>query len=158
VLLIIISAFFQVVISCVVLQNGVFAKSIDKRSEAEVIKTNSFSPSHQVFFRRSDGGELLLPGHAPFSGQLQQSSSNSINNYNNRPSYGVKPSYGVQQPSYGAPQQPEPEPACLLRTCDQVITGRDMTYQRALEIVQTEEYLVAVDPDLIRRRQDYDGG
>jgi len=38
---------------------------------------------------------------------------------------------------------------------DMNITGRDLTYERALEIVQNEEYLVAVDADLIRRRQDY---
>ena len=33
-------------------------------------------------------------------------------------------------------------------------TGRDLTYERALQIVQNEEYLVAVDADLIRRRSD----
>ena len=57
------------------------------------------------------------------------------------------------RPSYG--EVNEAEPTCLLRTCDQYITGRDLTYERALEIVQNEEYLVAVDADLIRRRQDY---
>merc|ERR1719215_1606889 len=96
-------------------------------------------PSHQVLFRRTDG-ELLLPALAPFTGALQQSASNSINNYYNRPSYGA--------------QVPVAEPTCLLRSCDQYITGRDLTYQRALEIVENEEYLVAVDTDLIRRRND----
>ena len=33
-------------------------------------------------------------------------------------------------------------------------SGRDLTYERALQIVQNEEYLVAVDADLIRRRSD----
>ena len=53
------------------------------------------------------------------------------------------------RPSYG--EVNEAEPTCLLRTCDQYITGRDLTYERALEIVQNEEYLVAVDADLIRK-------
>ena len=97
-------------------------------------------PSHQVLFRRNDG-ELLLPSIDPFTGTLQQAASNQINNFYNRPSYAAQPQ--------------QPLPTCLLRTCDQYITGRDLTYERALEIVQNEEYLVAVDADLIRRRQDY---
>ena len=36
----------------------------------------------------------------------------------------------------------------------QFFSGRDLTYERALQIVQNEEYLVAVDADLIRRRSD----
>ena len=32
--------------------------------------------------------------------------------------------------------------------------GRDMTYERALEIIQTEEYLTAADIDLIHKRAD----
>ena len=31
--------------------------------------------------------------------------------------------------------------------------GRDMTYERALEIIQTEEYLTAADIDLIHKRK-----
>ena len=105
----------------------------------QAVNNENFMPSHQVLFRRTDG-ELLLPALAPFTGALQQSASNSINNYYNRPSYGA--------------QVPVAEPTCLLRSCDQYITGRDLTYQRALEIVENEEYLVAVDTDLIRRRND----
>ena len=42
--------------------------------------------------------------------------------------------------------------SCFTRTCDQTITGRRLTYGRALQIVQNEEYLSAVDLDIIRRR------
>merc|ERR1712156_1047550 len=98
-------------------------------------------PSHQVLFRRNDG-ELLLPAVNPYQGDLLEAASerNTAN------------SYGYKRPSYEEVKQPEP--TCLLRTCDQYITGRDLTYERALEIVQNEEYLVAVDADLIRRRSD----
>ncbi len=41
--------------------------------------------------------------------------------------------------------------ACYVQTCDQTITGRQLGYTRALEIVQNEEYLEAADTDLIRR-------
>ncbi len=81
-----------------------------------------------------------------FPGALEKSSTNQ------RPSY--KPTYNAL-PAYGPPK--EPDQVCLLRTCDQTITGRDLTYERALEIVQNEEYLLEVDADLIRRRVDYGG-
>lgn len=42
---------------------------------------------------------------------------------------------------------------CNQRNCDQVITGRDLSYQRALQIVQDEEYLTEADLDIIRRRR-----
>ena len=105
--------------------------------------TESFMPSYKVLFRRSDTeGELLLPSIPPFVGNLQTSESNINNNYEPKPTYASA----------------QPKPTCLLRTCDQYVTGRDLTYERALEIVQNEEYLVAVDADLIRRRQDYGYG
>ncbi len=98
--------------------------------------------SHQVLFRRNDGGELLLPALSPYTGALQLSATNANNAI-----------YGAEaRQTYGTPQA---APTRLLRTCDQYITGRDLSYQRALEIVQNEEYLVAVDANLIRRRQDY---
>ena len=118
-------------------------------SASEEVKHN-FMPSHQIFWRRNNQGELLLPSVDPFTGvnsasgpiqpRLDEAATNSINNYQSKP-------------AYGAPEQAEP--TCLIRTCDQYVTGRDLTYSRALEIVQNEEYLVAVDANLIRRRQDY---
>lgn len=115
----------------------------DKGTVEDGANLSDFMPSHQVLFPKSDG-ELLLPALTPYTGNLQSSAStNSINNLlYSRPSY--------------ASQQQQSEATCLLRTCDQYITGRDLTYQRALEIVQNEEYLVAVDADLIRRRQGYE--
>ena len=41
---------------------------------------------------------------------------------------------------------------CFVRTCNQVISGRNLRYGRVLEIVQNEEYLDAADLDQIRRR------
>lgn len=50
-----------------------------------------------------------------------------------------------------------PAPTCLLRSCDQTITGRFLSYERALQIVQNEEYLSAADIDVIKRSdQAYD--
>ena len=40
---------------------------------------------------------------------------------------------------------------CFVRRCDQTITGRDLRYNRALEIIQDEEYLSAADFDEIKR-------
>ena len=40
---------------------------------------------------------------------------------------------------------------CFVRQCDQLITGRNLLYARALEIIQNEEYLSAADLDIIRR-------
>jgi hypothetical protein len=40
---------------------------------------------------------------------------------------------------------------CYVQTCNQIISGRQLSYNRALEIVQSEEYLDAADTDLIRR-------
>ncbi len=42
---------------------------------------------------------------------------------------------------------------CYVQTCDQTITGRNLLYSRALEIVQDEEYLTAADLDIIRRHR-----
>jgi len=113
-------------------------------ASTEAINNKKFMPSYKVLFRRSDG-ELLLPSLpasvAPFLEALQTSESNNLNTYEE-----AKPTYG--------PQPAENLPTCLLRTCDQYVTGRDLTYERALQIVQNEEYLVAVDADLIRRRSD----
>ena len=47
---------------------------------------------------------------------------------------------------------PTPNAECYIRQCDQIITGRNLLYSRALEIVQNEEYLSEADLDLIRRR------
>ena len=41
---------------------------------------------------------------------------------------------------------------CFVRTCNQLISGRNLRYGRVLEIVQNEEYLDAADLDQIRRR------
>jgi len=41
--------------------------------------------------------------------------------------------------------------ACFVQTCDQVISGRQFNYDRALEIVQEEEYLEDSDFDDIKR-------
>ena len=40
-------------------------------------------------------------------------------------------------------------PSCYVQTCDQTITGRNLKYKQALEIVQSEEYLTATDFDEI---------
>ena len=114
----------------------------NQQQQTSEVNTNNFMPSHQILFRRNDG-ELLLPAISPFTGSLEQSATNNVNSYQYNNNY--------QRPTYNAQQ---PEPTCLLRTCDQYITGRDLTYQRALQIVENEEYLVAVDTDLIRRRND----
>ncbi len=41
---------------------------------------------------------------------------------------------------------------CYVQTCDQTITGRQLAYNRALDIVQNEEYLEVADTDIIRRQ------
>ena len=40
---------------------------------------------------------------------------------------------------------------CFTRTCDQLISGRNLQYNRVLEIVQNEEYLSAADIGQIRK-------
>ena len=42
---------------------------------------------------------------------------------------------------------------CIVRQCNQQITGRRLTYDRALEIIQEEEYLDEADFDNIRRQK-----
>ena len=42
---------------------------------------------------------------------------------------------------------------CFTRSCDQIITGRNLMYGRALQIVQNEEYLNEADLNVIRRRK-----
>ena len=42
-------------------------------------------------------------------------------------------------------------PTCK-QTCDQVVTGRNLRYQRALNIIQNEEYLSATDSSILRRK------
>ena len=56
---------------------------------------------------------------------------------------------------------------CLRRNCDQFITGRDLEYNRAFEIIQSEEYLTEADREEARSEdvdnsapivfEDYDG-
>lgn len=117
---------------------------MNSQNEADPVDQN-FMPSHQILWRRNDQGELLLPSVLPYTGTPDDrvdenaASTNFFNSYQSKPAYGA----------------PEEKPTCLIRTCDQYVTGRDLTYTRALEIVQNEEYLVAVDANLIRRRQDY---
>ena len=45
----------------------------------------------------------------------------------------------------------------LRQTCSQRVTGRRLRYRRALQIVQDEEYLSAVDLDDIRRYENLYG-
>ena len=40
------------------------------------------------------------------------------------------------------------------QSCDQTISGRNLQYSRALEIVQNEEYLSEADLDIIKRRRN----
>ena len=42
---------------------------------------------------------------------------------------------------------------CFTRICDQTISGRQLVYDRALEIIQDEEYLNDVDFDEIKRQR-----
>ncbi len=46
-------------------------------------------------------------------------------------------------------------PNCYVQTCDQTISGRQIGYTRALDIVQGEEYLQAADTTIIRRRSNF---
>ena len=41
-------------------------------------------------------------------------------------------------------------PNCYVQTCHQIISGRNLRYSRALQIVQSEEYLNAVDKSIIK--------
>jgi hypothetical protein len=53
-----------------------------------------------------------------------------------------------------APLQVESrQQSCYVRSCDQSISGRNLEYNRALQIVQNEEYLSAADLSVIRRRK-----
>ena len=45
--------------------------------------------------------------------------------------------------------------ASQCRQCDQQISGRNLEYDRALEIIQNEEYLDASDFDEIRIKRKY---
>ena len=47
--------------------------------------------------------------------------------------------------------------ATTTQTCYVRVTGRRLRYQRALQIIQDEEYLSAIDFDNLRRRNDYQG-
>ena len=40
------------------------------------------------------------------------------------------------------------------RECDQIITGRNFAYRRALEIIQDEEYVDFIDIDILRKKRD----
>jgi hypothetical protein len=40
---------------------------------------------------------------------------------------------------------------CFKQTCTQVVAGRNLSYKRALQIVQDEEYLTATDNSIIKR-------
>ena len=42
---------------------------------------------------------------------------------------------------------------CHIRFCEQRIIGRELTYDRSLQIVQDEEYLSAVDQNIVRHRR-----
>lgn len=50
---------------------------------------------------------------------------------------------------------PDFENECLLRTCTQTLTGRDLNYGRILDIIQNEEYLSVIsmaEVDFVRNR------
>ncbi len=58
----------------------------------------------------------------------------------------------ILTPSQDYLQERQDNNNCYVQTCDQTITGRQLAYNRALDIVQNEEYLEAADTDLIRRQ------
>ena len=64
--------------------------------------------------------------------------------------YSLRPRQGLV-PNFNAPIGFQG--SCWRRTCDQQVVGRQLTYSRALEIVQNEEYLSDLDLDIIRRRR-----
>ena len=43
----------------------------------------------------------------------------------------------------------------LRQTCKVRVSGRQMRYRRALQVIQDEEYLSAVDLDDIRHRREF---
>ena len=47
-----------------------------------------------------------------------------------------------------------PGRGCHVRTCDQTITGRNLDYSTALQIIQNEEYLTAADLSVIRKKRE----
>ena len=69
-----------------------------------------------------------------------------------------RPIFESDQVDFGDFSDQDDEPidatnkACYVQTCDQTITGRNLLYERALEIIQNEEYLEAADLDIIRKR------
>ena len=44
-------------------------------------------------------------------------------------------------------------PSCYVQTCNQFIMGRNLRYKEALQIIQDEEYLDAVQFDMILNRK-----
>ena len=64
-----------------------------------------------------------------------------------------RPEFGIQDPDVFEefpPSEASPR-QCLKRTCTQIVSGRNLGYGRALQIIQDEEYLQATDLDVIRR-------
>ena len=47
------------------------------------------------------------------------------------------------------------KPNCYVQTCHQIISGRNLRYSRALQIIQSEEYLNAVDIPMLQIYQNY---
>ena len=45
--------------------------------------------------------------------------------------------------------------ACGLKTCDQTVTGRNLAYARALQIIQNEDYLNAIDFEAVGIRRSF---
>ena len=50
------------------------------------------------------------------------------------------------------PLYPLAENKCYVRTCTQIISGQGLSYERALSIIQSEEYLNAAHIESIKRR------
>jgi len=55
-------------------------------------------------------------------------------------------------------RQTKTNASCFVQTCEQVVSGRDLSYERALEIIQSEEYLTVVDIGILRKTDEIENG
>ena len=59
----------------------------------------------------------------------------------------------VAPPPHGPDERQQINLACHIRFCEQTIVGRSLEYDRALQIIQDEEYLSAADLNIVRQKR-----
>ena len=128
---------------------GTHIVPVSSSTENTLSNDADFGIQDQPSIDSSQGFQFLPQNPITNTPVLPSLPSNNVNNFQQQTTISNDQDFSSDL----AAQVEDPFQTCHIRICEQSITGRSLTYARALQIIQEEIYLSESDLDIIRKHK-----